>query len=200
MTPRGDGHVDNTTLIVGERVFLRHPRAEDRDEFLSLRHASRKQHQPWEPLPAPGTDPLSDAFARFLGEADTPSSQKHLVCRTSDGAIVGYVGLSQIHLGVFCSCYMGYWTGTPYMRQGYATAGISATVHRAFTSLGLHRVEANIIPSNKASLTVIQRCSFRREGFSPRYLKIAGEWRDHERWALTKEDWETSQKQIKTDR
>lgn len=184
-------------LVSGERVFLRHPTGADRDEFLAVRRVSRALHAPWEPLPQgePPEDPASDrsfdrAFDRFLSSADTPATQRHLVIRTSDRAIVGYFGLSQIALGAFCSCYMGYWTGAPFVRMGYATEGMALTLERAFTQLGLHRVEANIIPDNLPSLAVARRCGLRKEGYSPRYLKIAGEWRDHERWAITLEDWQ----------
>ena len=180
-------------LVSGERVYLRHPVAADRDEFLALRRASRDLHAPWEPLPQgdPPVQPVStEAFDRFLASSDTPTTQRHLVCRFTDHAMVGYFGLSQIFRGAFCSCYVGYWTGAPFVRQGYATEGMALTLVRAFTQLGLHRVEANIVPDNAPSLSVARRCGLRREGYSPRYLKIAGEWRDHERWAITVEDWQ----------
>lgn len=67
--------------------------------------------------------------------------------------------------------------------------GLSLVIHRAFEELGLHRVEANIQPENRASRALVRGLGFRLEGFSPRYLKILGRWRDHERWALTAEDW-----------
>ncbi len=69
------------------------------------------------------------------------------------------------------------------------TAGVRAVISRAFGELRLHRLEANIQPDNEASRRLVQRLGFRLEGFSPRYLKIAGKWRDHERWALTLEQW-----------
>jgi ribosomal-protein-alanine N-acetyltransferase len=67
--------------------------------------------------------------------------------------------------------------------------GLGLVLDEAFGSLGLHRVEANIQPENQASIRLVQKCGFRREGFSPRYLKIVGQWRDHERWALLTEEW-----------
>lgn len=178
-------------LARGPRVFLRHPCDDDRDEFLAVRRASRALHEPWEPIPPDGSDPVSDeAFARFLFVANTARVQKYLMCRTADGVIVGYVGLGQISFGPFCSCYMGYWVGEPHTRQGHATEGVALCLERAFTELGLHRVEANIIPGNTPSLAVARKCGFRKEGYSPRYLQIAGRWQDHERWALTVEDWQ----------
>jgi ribosomal-protein-alanine N-acetyltransferase len=177
-------------LIENDTAFLRHPCPTDRHELLALREVSRELHLPWEPLPADGSDPVSpEAFARFLEGADSDDTQRHLICRRMDGAIVGYVGLSQIFLGPFCSAYLGYWVGKPFLRRGYATAGIRLCLARAFTRLGLHRVEANIIPGNTASIATARRCGFLREGYSPRYLKIAGRWQDHERWAITLEDW-----------
>jgi ribosomal-protein-alanine N-acetyltransferase len=180
-------------LVTGPRLFLRHPVLDDADEFVTLREASRDFHLAWEPIPEDGSDPISEAgFKRFLATSDTPESQKHLMCSITDDAIVGYVGLSQISMGVFCSAYMGFWVGVEHARRGYATEGISLCLERAFTRLGLHRVEANVIPTNTASLATVHKCGFRKEGYSPRYLKIAGEWSDHERWAITIEEWEAS--------
>ena len=89
---------------MGPRLLLRHPRPDDAGEFLALRDRSRELHTPWEPLPDKGIDPASPAaFARFLDNADSPHTQKHLMCRIDDGAIVGYVGLGQIFMGPFCS-------------------------------------------------------------------------------------------------
>jgi [ribosomal protein S5]-alanine N-acetyltransferase len=69
------------------------------------------------------------------------------------------------------------------------TKGLGEVLINAFRSLRLHRLEANIQPGNVKSRKLVQRLGFKLEGYSPRYLKIAGKWRDHERWALTREDW-----------
>ena len=63
-------------------------------------------------------------------------------------------------------------------------AGLRAAIREAFGALGLHRLEANIQPRNVASIALVRACGFALEGFSPRYLKIGGRWRDHERWAI----------------
>jgi ribosomal-protein-alanine N-acetyltransferase len=68
------------------------------------------------------------------------------------------------------------------------TEGIELVLHHAFGALGLHRLEANIQPNNAASIALAKGAGFRLEGFSPRYLKIDGHWRDHERWAIVAED------------
>ncbi len=75
-------------------------------------------------------------------------------------------------------------TGRGLMREA-----VGAVVARGFSEHGLHRLEANIQPENSPSRALVQALGFQREGFSPRYLKIGGEWRDHERWAILAEDW-----------
>ncbi len=173
---------------VATQVSLRKPTARDRDELLALRRASRAFLRPWEPRFA-GIDPCGDEwFDGYLKGARSKSNARFLVCRREDGAIVGGANLSQIFHGPLCSAYLGYWTGAPYVRLGYATAGVQLVLRRAFRELGLHRVEANIIPTNTHSIAVVQRLGFRKEGLARRYLKIAGRWRDHERWALLRDD------------
>ena len=67
--------------------------------------------------------------------------------------------------------------------------GLELVLRHAFLELALHRLEANIQPGNAASIALARGAGFQREGFSPRYLKIGGRWRDHERWAMLAEEW-----------
>ena len=89
----------------------------------------------------------------------------------------------------FQSAYLGYAVGKPFAGQGYMRDGLELVLRHAFTTLRLHRIEANIQPANASSLALAKGAGFRREGFSPRYLKIGGRWRDHERWAILAEEW-----------
>lgn len=180
----------SAALRTGARVLIRHPRAHDRDEFVRLWNASWPFLKPW--FPEPESERAGSAAQRFtqlMDSYDTSIDQRHFVCRTEDGAIVGMVNLGQIHRGPLQSCYMGYWVGEPFARQGYTTEGVRLTLARAFDDLSLHRVEANVIPQNVPSVALARKIGFREEGYSPRYLQIAGAWRDHLRFALTAEDW-----------
>jgi ribosomal-protein-alanine N-acetyltransferase len=165
-------------------VFIRPPVAADRREFISLMRDSRSFHRPWATAP---TD--DERFATYLADSRRPDFEAMLVCRRIDEAILGFFNLSQIFRGVLQSAYLGYAVGAPFARNGYMRDGLSLVLRHAFTILKLHRVEANIQPGNSASLALARGAGFRREGYSPRYLKIGGRWRDHERWAILAEEW-----------
>jgi ribosomal-protein-alanine N-acetyltransferase len=131
----------------------------------------------------------ADRYARYVARCRTPQFVGLLVCRHPGGDIVGCVNLSEIVRGPFQSAYMGYHVFAPYAGQGYMRAALPLVLQVVFTTLELHRVEANIQPHNAPSIALVKGAGFTREGYSPRYLKVAGRWRDHERWALTVESW-----------
>jgi ribosomal-protein-alanine N-acetyltransferase len=165
------------------RVRLTEPSSGDRREFLELVEASADLHRPW-------TYPPADAasFRRLIERNRADNFYALLAKRAEDDAIVGLFEFSEVVRGSFQNAYLGYWVGEPYARQGYMRAGMQLALRFAFSELRLHRVEANIQPANKPSLALVQKSGFRREGFSPRYLKIGGRWRDHERWAILADD------------
>jgi ribosomal-protein-alanine N-acetyltransferase len=170
-------------LARGARIHLSHPSARDRDEFLEAVARSRRLHRRWV---TPPTDP--EAFAQYLRRLRRDDAVGLLARRNDDGALAGALTLSQIFLGPFRSAYLGYYAFIPHQGQGLMSEALYLTLRHAFGTLGLHRVEANIQPDNTASIALVRRAGLRLEGFSPRYLKVAGRWRDHERWAITVED------------
>lgn len=177
-------------VATGDLVFLRHPVEADRKEYIALRRASRAYLERWEPIPPAGFDAFGDdAFDRELKTARTPTGERLLVCRRSDGAIAGRLSTGDILRGPAQHCHIGYWIGEAHAGRGYMTEAVALALRHAFTTLELHRVEANIQPHNEPSRRVVQKNGFRLEGFSPRYIKIAGVWADHERWAITVEEW-----------
>lgn len=166
------------------RVYLRSPTATDADEFISLMRVSRAFHRPWATAPSD-----IERFNSYLADNRRHDFEAMLLCRLEDEAILGFFNLSQIARGLLQSAYLGYAVGKPYSGQGYMREGIELVLRHAFVTLKLHRVEANIQPGNQASIALAKGAGFRREGFSPRYLKIGGRWRDHERWALLSDEW-----------
>jgi len=174
------------------RVYLRAPRAADRQQFLAAVTASRELHRGWVLPPA-----TAAGFAAYLARFAGPQSRNparatnagFLVCRAEDDAPAGVYNLSEIVRGSFHSAYLGYYALAPHAAGGYMSEGLGLLLALAYRRLKLHRVEANIQPSNAPSIALVQRAGFTREGYSRRYVKIAGRWRDHERWALLAEDW-----------
>ena len=166
------------------RVYIRAPRRADEAEFVELMRESRAFHRPWASAP---TDPAR--FAAYLEDSRRSDFEAFLVCRTGDDHIIGFFNVSQIARGGLQSAYLGYAAAERYAGQGYMREGLELALRAAFLELRLHRLEANIQPENEASIALARGAGFQREGFSPRYLKIGGRWRDHERWALLAEDW-----------
>jgi ribosomal-protein-alanine N-acetyltransferase len=109
--------------------------------------------------------------------------------RTTESELAGVINVSEIVRGAFQSAYLGYYAFAPHDGLGYMSRGVEAVLADVFRVHRLHRVEANIQIGNLASSELVRRLGFRKEGLSPRYLKVGGRWRDHERWALTVEDW-----------
>lgn len=151
----------------------------DSAEFIAAAAASRRLHAPWVSPPL-----TAEAFRARVDRMQPPGDFAFCIRRRSDKALVGYVDVTGIIRGVFLSAYLSYYAFTGQERQGLMTEGLRLVIRHAFGELRLHRLEANIQPGNVASIALVKGCGFAKEGYSPRYLKIRGRWRDHERWAL----------------
>ena len=175
---------------VGERVFLRILRTDDAVELRALEKASWSFLRPWFPRRPRDMVPYDEAKMRDLRSRTRKGLLwPLLICSMEDGAILGRVNLGEIVRGPFQNAFVGYWIGAEHTRQGAMSEALPLALRSAFRELKLHRVEANIMPHNRASLAVVESSGFRKEGVSPHYLKIAGKWQTHERWAITVEDW-----------
>jgi len=126
-------------------------------------------------------------FNAYVNRNKLDDFRGFLICRNDTGAIAGVTNISQIFRGAFQSAYLGFYAMEGHQEQGLMREGLILTLAVAFRQLKLHRLEANIQPSNVRSANLVNSLGFRREGFSPRYLKIAGRWRDHDRWAILRE-------------
>lgn len=176
----------------GFRVYLRAPQAADAPAFVAAVKASRRLHGAW--VHPPSSPELYAAFVRRYGRfaKRDPLAATHvglLACRCADDAIVGVFNIGDIVRGLFQSAYLGYYGFAPYAGAGYMSEGLELALAVAFRMLRLHRLEANVQPTNERSLALVERAGFVREGFSRRYVRIGGRWRDHVRLALLVEDW-----------
>lgn len=171
--------------ISGERVEIRPPTPEDARELLEAASKSSELHEGL--VTAPGDE---EAFYSYLERNDTESNRAFLVIEKSSGKVAGVLNLSQIFYGPFCNAYLGYYLFKGFTGRGLMTEALELLLRYVFKEMGLHRLEANIQPHNDASVRLVERVGFVREGYSRNYLKIDGEWRDHERWAAIREDFE----------
>jgi ribosomal-protein-alanine N-acetyltransferase len=183
----------NETLptIKGSGVTLRVPHSGDYAEWATLREMSRAFLTPWEPI-WPADDLTRGAFRRrlkrYAEDLRSDLAYAFLIYRSEDGAMVGGLTLANIRRGVAQAGSIGYWVGAPFARHGYMTAAMRALVPFCFGTLRLHRLEAACIPTNEASIRLLEKTGFQREGYARAYLCINGTWQDHLLYARLKED------------
>ena len=166
------------------RVELSTPGPQDEADFIAAMTASADVHRPW--LYPPVT---SQAYREYLARLIPDRKHGFLARRVEDRALVGWLNVSDIVRGALQGANVSYGGVAAHRGQGYMSEALDLVLHEAFVTLGLHRLEANIQPGNVGSLTLVRRAGFQLEGFSPGYLEIDGDWRDHERWALRAEAW-----------
>ena len=173
---------DPLPSVVGEGVILRTPQATDHAEWAALREHSREFLTPWEPT-WPADDLSRSAFRRrirrYTEDLRTDQSYAFLIFRSTDGRLVGGLTLANVRRGVAQAGSLGYWMGLPHVRQGYMAAAVRAVIPFAFGTLRLHRLEAACIPTNTASIRLLENTGFVREGYAREYLCINGIWQDH---------------------
>lgn len=165
------------------RVTVRPLTAADRDRYVAAAKASIDLHTPWVTA---ATD--DRAFDADLERTETDDRRLGFLLWHGDD-LVGRVNLNEITRGALQSAYCGYFAFAPFAGRGLFREGLARVLDLAFGDVQLHRVEANIQPGNARSLRLVESLGFQREGFSPRYLFLDGEWRDHVRTALLAEDW-----------
>ena len=177
--------------IEGERVILRQPQMSDYSEWATLREKSREFLGPWEPI-WPADDLTRGAFRRRLKRyaEDQRSDQAYsfFIFRKIDSVLVGGITLSNVRRGVAQAGSIGYWMGAPYARQGLMSAALRALIPFSFATLRLHRLEAACITTNVASIRLLEKSGFQREGCARQYLCINGMWQDHLLYARIKDD------------
>ena len=167
---------------MSDELNLRTLTAKDETAFLHAMQQSITLHEPW--VSAPLT---AEAFQHYLQQTQQSHHQSFLICKNNE--IAGVFNLNEIVRGAFQSAYLGFYAVSHFAGQGIMSLGLKMLLAKTFNELDLHRLEANIQPNNLASIYLVKNNGFRKEGFSPRYLQIGGQWRDHERWAMTVEDW-----------
>ena len=182
---------ETTQPISGRGLMLRAPQNQDYPAWAELRALSREHLVPWEPV-WPRDDLSRSAFRRRLRHYSREARDDHgyafFIFETGSGRLTGGVTLSSVRRGVTQSATLGYWMGAPHARAGIMTNAVACLIPFVFQELRLHRLEAATQSSNLASIRVLEKNNFQREGFARSYLKINGAWQDHVLYGLVAGD------------
>ena len=174
-------------LVRGDGLYLRPAVAADFPAWARLRAESRMFLKPWEPT-WPDDDLTRVAFRRRLRRQSEDiardESYSFLIFDQSTDELTGGLTLGGVRRGVAQAATLGYWMGESFAGRGRMTRAVAAATRYGFSVLRLHRIEAACVPENVASMTLLERNGFHREGIARAYLKIDGAWRDHLLYAL----------------
>ena len=196
MNARGPWQVPPlSTRIVTERLVLRPPGTNDVAEMRRALRINPAHLRPWSVAPPPGEDPASlSSVSRAVLQHRREWKRGQtfvfvMALRENERRVIGRIALGGVMRGAFQNAHLGYWVDQQHQGRGLATEAVRATTTFAFSAEQLHRVQAAVMPRNGASLRVLEKAGYRREGFAERYLYIAGRWEDHVLYAITAEEW-----------
>ena len=161
------------------KVYIQRVAFGDAQELIEFNLQNKNYHHPW-------VSPFTDrtGFENWFSRCLTAAVVGLVVREEISRKIVGIININEIVAGALQSGFLGFYGSSQMAGRGLMTEGMQLAVKYAFEELGLHRLEANIQPGNTASIQLVRRAGFQKEGFSPKYLFIDGAWRDHERWAI----------------
>lgn len=172
------GHPKEHIIAMGQNIQLQAPTKGHKELYRQFIKNNKSFHEPWVYIPDDGR-----YFDQYLKRLKTGKSLGFFIYTNQTNEFVGVINLNNIQLNPFSSASLGYYMDQNKCRNGYMSDAIRLVLSHAFYKIGLNRIEANIQPDNFASLAMVKKLGFKYEGFSPRYLQIGGEYRDHERWA-----------------
>jgi len=178
-------------LIYGDRIYLRQPKRSDWKQWTKIRDVSREHLIPWEPVWSNETltrQSFRERLRRFTDDAKSDTGYAFFLFRKEDDQLVGSITLSNVRRGVAQTGTLGYWTGLPYIRNGYMFEGICALLPALFDKYSLRRVEAACLPENLPSASLLEKAGFKQEGIAREYLCINGKWQDHLLFAILNSD------------
>jgi [ribosomal protein S5]-alanine N-acetyltransferase len=182
---------EDLEVIRGQTLTLRQPAVVDYAEWAELRALSRAHLTPWEPTWA--YDDLARPMYRrrlraYAKDIRDDASYPYFIFDAATDALMGGITLSNVRRGSAQTASLGYWMGAPYAARGYMSKAVRAAIGFAFATLRLHRIEAACLPTNQASIRLLEGAGFRREGFARAYLRINGTWQDHVLYGLLESD------------
>jgi len=182
---------DSGPKLRAASVYLRYPTLADYPAWRHVRETSRGFLTPWEPTWGAGE--LEKAsfrrrIRRYGQEIRNDTGYPFFVFRQSDDQLLGGLTLAFVRRGVTQTATLGYWMGEAYAGRGLMSEAVEVAVRYAFNTLQLHRIEAACLPSNAASVRLLEKIGFTREGYARSYLCICDKWQDHLLFGLIASD------------
>lgn len=175
-------------LLETERCWLKLAGVKDAVALLQYKSTNKTFFKPWVPAYTATSfdlDAIKIRLSEQVAAYETGLLLPLLVFLKEDSqTIVGQITYSQIQYGIAQMCYLGYSIAVSKNGKGLATEALSVANAYLFDVIGLHRIEANILPYNHASIRVVEKLGFEEEGLCKKLLKINGEWQDHLRFSL----------------
>lgn len=172
--------------LIGVRPLARR----DASTWARLRAENLEWLSPWEATLPPGEGALPDSYGSTIAglrrRAREGTAMPFAVTWAKE--MVGQVTVSGITRGSACWASVGYWVARSHAGRQITPTAVALVCDHLFGAGGLHRVEISIRPENAASLRVVEKLGFTEIGLAPRYLHIAGDWRDHRVFQMLKED------------
>lgn len=160
-------------------IYVSELTADLETEFIKGASQSRKLHAPWVSPPS-----TPQEFQSYLARVQEPAGAAFVIWEWRSDGFAGIVQITNIVMDPFRCGLIDFYAFSGFEGKGLMKEGLAYVVKQAFRTLKLHRLEANIQPENKAAIALAKSCGFKREGFSPAFMKVGTRWRDHERWAL----------------
>lgn len=188
---KNDHHATPFQGVAGERVYIRPPGKGDGPAWIALKIRNHDFLKPWSPARAMmniDRDGFLNRLNTYQEDWKDGRAYAFFIFRADTDELIGGLSLNNVVRAAAQSATVGYWLDEAQTRQGYMTEALLLTCQFAFRTLKLHRIEAGTLPENTASQKVLNNCGFLLEGYRRKYLKIAGEWRDHLIFSMLSEE------------
>ncbi|WP_042169417.1 GNAT family N-acetyltransferase [Paenibacillus gorillae] len=172
-------------------IYLRYLVKEDAAALLDIKIRNHPFFQPFEPVRDASHFTLAAQEQEIVSGIEAMANDQSYtfgIFLQATDELIGRAALTGIARGPFQNAYLGYFVDQQHNGKGYATAAVSLCVEKAFNELGLHRVQAGVMPRNTPSIRVLEKAGFRHEGLAQQYLKINGAWEDHALFAILSSD------------
>lgn len=179
-------------MYQAKRILIRPLQESDVPVLLEFRLKNRAYLAPFEPIlpedhfTLDGQDAL---IQQAISNWDTDNGYAFAIVLRGEDQIVGRINLSNITRGAWENCTLGYYIDEDLQGNGYVTEAVQLGLNFAFDKIGLHRVEAGVMPCNRGSIRLLEKVGFHYIGLSRKHLRINGKWEDHRLYAITAEDW-----------